>query len=296
MKALLVYNNFAGGKTARKKKLQVINVLRKQGLQIELFETKPFKENIKEIKNIDLTPYDAFIIGGGDGSIMSALNGYIENTSLNKPPIGFIPVGTGNALVRDFGLKTGKIEAAAKIIAKNKPQALDAAKAIAGAEKFYFFNIMGIGFVSDVGFTAEKFKFLGNFAYTIGVVIQALKLKSEKIKLELDGQLHEFDSIFLEISNSRYTSNFLMAPDAKHDDGFLDVTVLTKLSLFKLLLSFPKILDGTHINMQEVHVFKAQKIKVTSQTSKIATPDGDLLGTTPLEVECIKHKLLFFGN
>ena len=227
---------------------------------------------------------------------MSALNGYIENKSINKPPVGFIPVGTGNALVRDFGLKTGKIGEAAKIIAKNKPQAIDAAKAIAGNEKFYFFNIMGIGFVSDVGFTAEKFKFLGNFAYIIGVIIQALKLKSERIKIELDGQMHEFDSIFLEISNSRYTSNFLMAPYAQYDDGLLDVTVLTKLSLFKLLRSFPKILDGTHINMQEIHVFKARKIKVTSQTLKIATPDGDLLGTTPLEVECIKHKLLFFGK
>jgi len=126
--------------------------------------------------------------------------------------------------------------------------------------------------------------------------LQEEKLLEKKIKLELDGQLHEFDSIFLEISNSRYTSNFLMAPDAKYDDGLLNVTVLSKLSLFKLLRSFPKILDGTHIHMQEVHVFSAKKIKVTCETQKIATPDGDLLGTTPLEVESIKHKIMFLAN
>ena len=295
MKILLIYNKFAGAKSAEKRESIVVAALKASGHELEIIYTKPNRATVKEIENMDLNPYDAFVIGGGDGTIMNALNGYIPNKSENKPPIGFIPVGTGNAYVRDLGLKTCDIEQAVALITKNEPKAVDGAWARAGDDEYYYFNILGIGFVADVGYTAQKFKQFGNFAYTIGIFIEALRLKSQKAKMIIDGETYEFDHNFIEISNTRYTSNFLMSPDAEFDDGLLDVTVLEAVNVFRLLSSFPKILDGTHIKMPEVKTFKAKHIIVESEKTKVATPDGELRGTTPLEVKVLKHIIKVFA-
>ena len=95
----------------------------------------------------------------------------------------------------------------------------------------------------------------------------------------------------MEISNTRYTANFLMAPAAKIDDGLLDITLLNKVNRRKLLQSFPTIFTGEHIHLDEVETFQAEKIKVESQVPKVLTPDGELVGITPVEVECL-HKAI----
>jgi YegS/Rv2252/BmrU family lipid kinase len=294
MDILLIYNKFAGGKSATKHENRVISAFKNAGHECKILYTKPDKRSTKEIAEMDLSPFNAFIIAGGDGTIMEALNGYIPNKTINKPPIGFIPVGTGNAFVRDIGIKTDEIERAVELISQNKVKPVDAAFAKAGGDEFYFFNIMGIGFVSDVSNTAQKFKFLGNIAYTIAIFIEAMRLKKQKAKLIVDGNEFEFNYNFIEVSNTRYTSNFLMAPSAEFDDGLLDITVLEHVNLFRLISSFPKILDGSHISMPEIKTFKGKKISILSDKVKIATPDGELKGATPIEIEVIKHAFQIF--
>ncbi len=41
--------------------------------------------------------------------------------------------------------------------------------------------------------------------------------------------------------------------------------------------------------MDEVETFQAKNIKVSTQPQKILTPDGELLGSTPIDVTCIKE-------
>ena len=53
--------------------------------------------------------------------------------------------------------------------------------------------------------------------------------------LEVDGEAIEREATFLEISNSRFTADFLMAPEARIDDGLLDITLLGKISRRRLL-------------------------------------------------------------
>ncbi len=87
---------------------------------------------------------------------------------------------------------------------------------ITEGEPGYFLNILGLGIVADIGATAIKMKSLGNISYTLGSLYHILKLKPYQVKLEIDGQILERENIFVEISNTRYTANFLMAPAAKN--------------------------------------------------------------------------------
>ena len=85
-----------------------------------------------------------------------------------------------------------------------------------------------------------------------------------------------------------------MAPDAKIDDGLLDVTLLKKLSRRKLLKCFPLIFTGEHVHMDEIDTFQAKHIRITTDPAKVLTPDGELIGITPVEVECLHQAVHVF--
>ena len=104
------------------------------------------------------------------------------------------------------------------------------------------------------------------------------------------------ENIFVEISNTRYTSNFFMAPTAEIDDGLLDVTLLGKANRRQLLKAFPKVFTGEHVNLDIVETFKAKHIKIATDIPKILTPDGEIMGETPLEVECLKKAVEIFAG
>jgi diacylglycerol kinase (ATP) len=82
-----------------------------------------------------------------------------------------------------------------------------------------------------------------------------------------------------------------MAPKAVIDDGLLDVTIARKLTRIRLLKCFPKIFTGEHVLLPEIDSYQAKNIKIVSKKPKVLSPDGELIGTTPVEIECLKQKI-----
>ena len=67
------------------------------------------------------------------------------------------------------------------------------------SHKYYFLNILGFGFVSDVAKSAHRLKKVGNLAYILGVFYQLLFLKTHYLTIEIDGKLIECNRKFAEI-------------------------------------------------------------------------------------------------
>jgi len=291
MKVLLVFNPNAGHGHAGKILPQVEAAFKENGIDFDLQTTQFQGHGVEITGNADFSAYDGIVAAGGDGTLYEVINGYFQNPSSLRIPIGVLPVGTGNAFVRDLNLDNDSWTEAVKIIASQKTRKLDVGKYHANDKDYYFLNILGMGFVADVGKIAVKLKFLGNISYTLGVLWRTIFLSSDRLSFEIDGQKFERDCTFVEISNTRYTANFLMAPNAILDDGLLDVTIAGKLSRLRLLQSFPKIFTGEHIKMPEIDYRQVKSIKIISKKPKLLSPDGELLGSTPVEVECLQRAI-----
>ncbi|MCK5457366.1 MAG: diacylglycerol kinase family lipid kinase [Melioribacteraceae bacterium] len=291
MKILLVYNNFAGNGRAKGLLPQVESLFNKYKVDFDLALTDYPEHGVEIVSKSDFSQYDGIVAAGGDGTLFEVINGYFKNTSERRIPIGVLPVGTGNAFARDLELSNNQIEEAIEIISKQKLRKVDVGKFCTHGQDYYFLNIIGAGFVADANKTAQRFKVFGSFSYTIGVLYRMLLLKFTKLTLEIDGEKREVDSTFIEISNTRYTANFLMAPSAEIDDGLLDITLVKKISRIRLLQGLSKIFTGEHIHLEEIDTFKAKHIKIESDTPKVLTPDGELVGITPVEIECLKHAI-----
>jgi YegS/Rv2252/BmrU family lipid kinase len=294
LKVFIVYNPRAANGKAKKLLQKIEDYLKDKNYDYDLQLTE-YPHHAKEmVRNTDFLKYDGIIAAGGDGTLFDVINGYYQNSSYKKIPIGVLPVGTGNAFIRDMDLDNTQWRESLDIIYKNNPKKVDVGKFILDTKDYYFLNILGLGFVSDVGETAHKLKFLGNLSYTIGVLYQLATLSSYNLNIEIDGKLYERENLFVEISNTRYTSNFLMAPNAENDDGLLDVTLLTNITRRKLLKFFPKVFTGEHVNVDEIETFRAKKIKISTDVKKILTPDGELFGSTPVEIECLHQTVDVF--
>jgi diacylglycerol kinase (ATP) len=286
-KLFVVYNPHAAFGRAIKMLTRIENSFKKKEIEVEIKLTEFPKHAIEIVRSLDFSVYDGLVVAGGDGSMFEALNGYFQNTSAKRIPLGMIPIGTGNAFVRDLNLRTNEYEEAITIIARNNPQLTDVGEVKTKNDRFYFINVLGMGFITDVQEVGLKMKILGNISYTLGVLYQIIFLKKYNIKLELDGKIIEGKNIFIEISNTRYTSNFLMAPNASFDDGYLDITILNPMSRMRMLSYFPSIFSGNHIYKKGIDIFKAKNIRVSTENPKMLAPDGELTGTSPFEVNCL---------
>jgi YegS/Rv2252/BmrU family lipid kinase len=286
-KILLVFNPHAASKRAKRLLRPILDALKSLHFTVDLRLTRFPQDAMGIVRNAKLTDYDVLAIAGGDGTLFEVLNGLFRREDGAKIPIAILPVGTGNAFARDIGLEMGEWEKAIQLIKEFNKRSVDIGYFKTAGEDHYFGNILGVGFVADVTKTAYRLKWLGNIAYTLGVLWRVLFLKPYSVIIEADGKELVMDNIFIEISNTRYTSNFLMAPNAELDDGLLDITILKPIGRFRLLKLFPKVFTGEHIHLKEVETFRANKLTLKSQPTKVLTPDGELLGLTPIEVKCL---------
>jgi diacylglycerol kinase (ATP) len=273
---------------------EIGEVCRELGLAVDIRLTERPGHATEIVAAEELARFDGVAATGGDGTVFETLNGIFRNPAGPIVPFGVLPMGTGNSFSIDLGLKRGDVRGALELIGGGTTRKVDVGHCRTADRDLYYLNILGLGFVSDVTATAAKLKLLGNISYTLGVIYRTAFLGTSRLTLEIDGNVIERDATFLEISNSRYTADFLMAPEACIDDGLLDVTLLGKISRSRLLRLFPTVFRGEHVHYPEVETFKARNIKVLSDQPKILAPDGELVGSTPAEITCLHRALDVF--
>ncbi len=295
MKALCIYNPAAGKGKAQNYFDEIKHLFQQYKINAEFLFTGYPRHAIELVKDVDLSKYKALIVAGGDGSFFDALNGYMKNPAHANTALGILPVGTGNSLSRDVVDNTNNLEDFVKIIAQGKTKKFDIAKVHAADETFYFANMMGMGFISDVTHTASKLKIFNKTAYTFGVLYNTLKLKTYPVKLIADEKEFDLNNVFIIISNSKYTGgNYLIAPKAEIDDGKLDLIIVDKLSRFNLLKTFPKTFNGTHIDTKFVQYIQAANIRLETQKQMMLSPDGEMCCQLPAEIFCVPQAVSIF--
>jgi len=294
MKVLLIYNPSSGNGRAGGMLPRVEAAFREWGIGYELQLSRHAGHIPELVGGADFSRYDALVLAGGDGTLFEGINGYFRNPSPRRLPIGVLPIGTGNAFARDLRLHHSRWEEALALLRAGHTRRIDVGCFRANGQEHYFLNILGLGFVADATRTANRLKSLGNLAYTLGVFHRIALHRLSYLTLEVDGRTLERACVFLEVANTCYTSNFFIAPQALPDDGLLDVVLLHPMPRRQLVWHFPKVLDGTHLHMPQVETFRIRRMRVHTRRPRHLCPDGEILGTTPVEIECLPRAVEVF--
>ncbi len=296
MRYLCVLNPQAGNKKAAKIKASIHTLLQEFSFETDWFISQ-YPHHAREIfMKYQPSDYQGIFVIGGDGTLFDIVNAQMNLPNEKRLPLAVIPAGTGNSVYMDlFGTDPQQIEKSIERVLNNKTKKIDVLQVKTSQKIFYFINILGFGFTTDVTRQAVHYKFFGKQAYTLAILKKLIGLKSYPLLMELKGKKYELHNTFVSILNTKYAGgNLLMAPKALHNDGLMDVIVVNKLSRWELLKTFPKIYDGSYIESPYVDYFQTDKIKFSSPQHKQLSPDGELCQELPVEIEVIPEALEFF--
>jgi diacylglycerol kinase (ATP) len=85
-----------------------------------------------------------------------------------------------------------------------------------------------------------------------------------------------------------------ITPDAKLDDGLLDVTVIGEMSKPEFLVNFPKVFKGTHVSHPKVQTFRAEHVELAARDDSVPMEvyaDGERVGPLPGRMEAVRDAL-----
>jgi diacylglycerol kinase (ATP) len=295
MKIALIVNPYSGGRQVDAALPAVEAGLRRRRIAYTLYRTRSAAEAVDIVCRLERGSCDALVSMGGDGTNYQVLNGLLKaDEDRRLPPLGIIPAGRGNSFARDLGLHS--LIDGLDALALGRTQAVDLCRFTQPGGTYYFVNLMGLGFVTDVALTAARLPWLGDASYVLGVLYRVLGLTFHHLDLEIDGRRLAARNCFVEICNSRYTGGAMcMAPQARIDDGRFDVVLLAPLRRAKLVASFPRIFRGTHGLLQEVDFIQGRTAKIVTAPPKALLPDGEIFGTTPTRVDILARRLHYFA-
>ena len=227
---------------------------------------------------------------GGDGTLFEMVNGMLKRKDNQNFPLGLITGGTGNAFMHDLNC-LDPIKASERII-KGNLRSVDIAR-VETPNNFYFsFNIIGWGLVADAGYLAEYFRILGGLRYDVASILEVLKGKRRISRLVLDGEVVDDDFVFVIACNTIHTGKAMrIAPNAKFDDGKIDLIIVRNASKTELLKLFPKLFTGEHVKSKLVECRQVQKFSIISDENSSLIIDGELIGSTPVHVTMEPKKI-----
>jgi len=233
------------------------------------------------------------VVIGGDGTVHEALPGMVHTGA----PLGIIPAGSGNDLIRSLDLPSDT-ERSVDIILAGRTSVIDCGK-INGIP---FVNVVGIGFDAavnhashDIGWPAG-----GKLRYVTALVRTLGSYDPVRLRVTLDGESREEDLFLLTIGNGTSCGGgFRLTPHARLDDGVLDVTAVRPIGVLPLLWHLPKVFRGTLERAERyASMTTARKIRVESSGRVPVHMDGEIYrgDTTTMEIDVLPKALTVVGK
>ena len=226
---------------------------------------------------------DALVVVGGDGMVNLGVNA----TAGTGTPLGIVPAGTGNDIGRALGLPVADWPGAADLVrralATGVTRRVDAARCTGAGTDRWFAGVLGAGFDALVNERANGWRWpRGRMRYNLAIARELPTFRPREYLIDLDGERHSSRAMLVAIGNGpSYGGGMRVLPDARMDDGLLDVMVLEPVSRLEFLRIFPRVYSGTHVSHPRVLLHRAREVWVQA-AGIVGYADGERFGPLPL--------------
>ena len=226
---------------------------------------------------------------GGDGQVGACANGVFGT----EAALAVIPAGTGNDFARHMGLNRKDPLGAARLLSSPTFKAIDVAEVTTPERHRYFVNVGGAGLDSEVNEHANKVRRLrGTPKYVYSTFVTLVRFTPGEFLVKVDGEEHPFKGMMLAVGNgSSYGGGMKVTPDARYDDGVLDVCVIQELPKWQFVKTFPKVFSGKHIMHPAVTMLRGKEIEISAERPFQVYADGEPVGRLPATFSVVPASL-----
>jgi YegS/Rv2252/BmrU family lipid kinase len=223
--------------------------------------------------------------------------------------LGVFPSGTGGDFRRTLGMPHD-IREAARALRTGRTESIDVGKVTytdhdgESAER-YFLNVTSFGLAASIiervkGSTSLSWLPLdtvrGRASFALSTLQEVVAIGATTVRVRIDDKdEHTLQTVNFCIANARFFGGGMkIAPDAKLNDGFLDIINIGDINTAKIILNAYTLYRGTHLDLQEVKGTLAKRVEARplheDQEVHIEV-DGELLGRLPATYQVVPGAL-----
>jgi diacylglycerol kinase (ATP) len=318
MRTLVIINKVAA--KARRVWPAIEEALTRESIEYDLYETtSPGDATVRTraaLKNGTTT----VAVVGGDGTLSEAAEGFFEldpgteNLPVPLSPgatLAILPAGTGDDFARGLSGKRASFQTwIDALIAYTRTGAtntvpVDVLYGICNGFQKPFIclnaSTMGIG-----GETARRVagqgrlmrRFSGEFRFVAAALGALAVWRERRVRVSLDDRVLVDASMNLAaVANALYAGGGMMlSPEARIDDGQLDVVTATRISRVGIIRELSRIHSGGHVANPKVMIAQGRVVRIETFAPEDAMPieaDGNVRGLTPVEFRILPGALRF---
>jgi YegS/Rv2252/BmrU family lipid kinase len=224
------------------------------------------------------------VVISGDG-LVGAVGGAMAGA---ETPLGIIPGGRGNDLARVLGIPDDPLAAVA-VLAAGESRRID----VGEANGKRFLGIVSVGFDSECNRLANEVTIVrSNLVYVYSLFRTLLTWKPARFTIRSESERTRTTGYSISVANnSTFGGGMRIAPQAELDDGLLDVITVGEVGKLRFVANLRKVFNGTHIDDEQVHMFRASRVEITTSRPFPVYADGEHLTELPVSVRVLPRAL-----
>jgi diacylglycerol kinase family enzyme len=285
---LVLANPIAGGGRGRAAAERLVTALRAAGCTTELFVTQ--RRGDARARAAELDGWDALVVVGGDGTVNEALNGMRDL----RCPLGVLAMGTANVLRTELALPR-RPEQLAPILAHGTPHPV----AVGRANGRRFLLFAGAGLDGAIVRRVEELRRgrLGKLRWTRPIFDTIRRWPIVELSVTYgDGSIAAGGVTELLVTRVRNYGGVMHLPaDIALRDGRLHALAFRQRSRAAWAAATLRALCGRLRAGRDVEHRAVERVTVTAATPVSWQIDGDLGGTTPVEIALDAERIPLFG-
>jgi diacylglycerol kinase (ATP) len=233
--------------------------------------------------------FNTVVAAGGDGTVHEVVNGLLADGPTDVA-FAVVPIGSANDYAHSLNFQDSRPPHPA-------PWFVDVASiSDASGRQRWFVNCLGLGFNGKVTVEARKIKRVQGLALYGLATLRALWYHYEcpPLSVTIDDQpARSIPTLMLSILLGRREGGFVMAPDAKLDDGLFDFVHAGDLSRFEVLRLLPRLaITGPPKDNPKVHQGRCQRFVVHSPVPLVVHIDGEFFARPEDNIRDLDIRLL----
>jgi YegS/Rv2252/BmrU family lipid kinase len=215
---------------------------------------------------------------GGDGTVREVAAGLVGNSA----ELAVVPAGSGNDFNKTVGIPRDVLEAC-QVAANGAARPVDLARLTASGEgeprSWVYANAAGFGFDALVIAEARKSTRLRGMPLYLSAVFRAVRnYDCPPVEITVNDRTWRQNVLLLAAANGHcYGGGMRIAPEAKPNDGLLEICVIEAVGRLKVMRYLPKLVKGTHVSLDEVTMLRAPSLELAFDDPVLLQLDGDLV-------------------
>lgn len=283
-----VVNPTAGGATSAAALHKVARLLREAGAELETEYSRSLA-HARELARHAGERGRVVLAVGGDG-ITGSIGGALSGTGAL---FGMVPAGRGNDFARALGLP-GDPAGVARVLLHGTPRAVDTIEVTSSVHAgTVVLGSVYAGVDALANLHANRSRMLrGSASYYAGALRAISTWRPVRYRITVDGRDHAYSGYTVVAANSSYYGSARrIAPEARLDDGLLDV-VMIRDAPRRLFFTLMKELDtGAHINRPQVQVVRGREIRIEADRDVPYGADGEIEAVLPVTARVLPGAL-----